>query len=43
MRGTNENYKNLKLVSDILKYRLDIVGLWEDHMKGGGIVKIDKD
>ena len=40
MRGTNEN---LKIVSDIYKYRLDIVGLWEAHMKGGGIVKVDKD
>ena len=43
MPGINENYKIKTLVSDIKKYKLDIVGLQETHMKGSGIVKVDKD
>ena len=43
VRGINENYKIKTLVSDIKKYKLDIVGLQETHMKGSGIVKVDKD
>ena len=38
MRGINENYKIKTLVSDIKKYKLDIVGLQETHMKGTGVV-----
>ena len=33
VRGINENYKIKTLVSDIKKYKLDIVGLHETHMK----------
>ena len=29
----------LKLVSDIKKHKLDIVGFKETHMKGSGLVK----
>ena len=34
----HENYKIKTLVSDIQKYKLDIVGLQETHIKGSGIV-----
>ena len=33
VRGINENYKIKTLVSYIKKYKLDIVGLQETHMK----------
>ena len=38
MSGELMKITKLTLVSDIKKYKLDIVGLQETHMKGSGIV-----